>query len=413
MLSDRLQRLLRFLLVLIAVFLALQSVDRPALRSGSKRSFQDLEDEDHLVNSDGTPMSSLVRTAAGRRILGLMPLKKRRQYHSIYYVKPRSKVWWSQLVTFKMEEVEYFKCFRVTRATFEYIYRQIGPHIAVQPIVQREIVEADRRLAIFIWHMAQGPVSTNNTAHHYAEYQVIKGFEGADGSGRHMPNVVGAIDCTHVKIIKPTKVQAKPYRDREHNYSLVLQAVVDHRMKFIDVYLGWPGSVHDSWIFSYSPLAERMHNDDFLPGLLAEVDGQLVKPYIIGDPGYALSPQVMIPYPGSQLPVVKDKFNYYHSSTRMCVERAFGRLKGRWKFLEGPIRMRKPTRIMDFILACCILHNICVDRQEAYQFYEESEDSVIKRMMLAQPDEEVELSLYEEGAKAVRDHLAQFLVSVN
>ena len=106
---------------------------------------------------------------------------------------------------------------------------------------------------------------------------MICGFESIRG----MPNVTGAINCTHVKIIKPANTRAKPYYDREHNYSLVVQAVVDHRGKFIDVYLGWPGSVHDARVFSNSPMLHQMEANTFLEASLAEVDGELIWPYII------------------------------------------------------------------------------------------------------------------------------------
>ena len=50
-------------------------------------------------------------------------------------------------------------------------------------------------------------------------------------------------------------------------------------------------------------------------------------------------------------------FNHVHSSTRNCIERAFGQLKRRFAALHSPLRI-KTNRICTTIIACCVLHNI-------------------------------------------------------
>jgi len=37
-----------------------------------------------------------------------------------------------------------------------------------------------------------------------------------------------------------------------------MQATVDHNMKFIDVFIGKPGSVHDAKVFKESPLYKSL-----------------------------------------------------------------------------------------------------------------------------------------------------------
>ena len=44
------------------------------------------------------------------------------------------------------------------------------------------------------------------------------------------------------------------YYNRKGFYSIVLQAVIDSNGKFIDIFVGYPGSTHDSRIFRNSSL---------------------------------------------------------------------------------------------------------------------------------------------------------------
>lgn len=58
---------------------------------------------------------------------------------------------------------------------------------------------------------------------------------------RGIPKVLGAIDCTHIRIEKPA-VNASDYCNRKKYFSINLQAVVDSQMRFTNVYCGEPGS---------------------------------------------------------------------------------------------------------------------------------------------------------------------------
>ena len=59
-----------------------------------------------------------------------------------------------------------------------------------------------------------------------------------------IPNVLGAIDCTHVRIQAPSGDGKFDYRNRHGYYSMVMQAVVNSEAKFLDVYIGEPGSMN-------------------------------------------------------------------------------------------------------------------------------------------------------------------------
>jgi len=64
---------------------------------------------------------------------------------------------------------------------------------------------------------------------------------------------------------------------------------------------------------------------------------QEIGPYIVGDQGYVLSKNILIPYAKNEVIDDSDRkhFNFCQSSTRMAVERSFGILKKRFSLLES------------------------------------------------------------------------------
>ncbi|KAH7940245.1 hypothetical protein HPB52_022565 [Rhipicephalus sanguineus] len=53
------------------------------------------------------------------------------------------------------------------------------------------------------------------------------------------------------------------------------------------------------------------------------------------------------------------RFNYRLSRTRVRIENAFGVLKSRFRQLLY-LEFHTPERSTKFMLACCVLHNICI-----------------------------------------------------
>ncbi len=82
---------------------------------------------------------------------------------------------------------------------------------------------------------------------------VSHGFAGL-GRHRDFMKAAGVIDGCHVHIKPPSSHDGQCYRRRKLFLSIILQAVCDHQGCFIDTYVDWPGSVHDSRVLRHSPL---------------------------------------------------------------------------------------------------------------------------------------------------------------
>jgi hypothetical protein len=65
----------------------------------------------------------------------------------------------------------------------------------------------------------------------------------------HFKNAIGAIDGTHIPCIVPEQDQPK-YRNRKGVTSQNVMAICDFDMRFTFVVAGWPGSVHDTRVWT-------------------------------------------------------------------------------------------------------------------------------------------------------------------
>lgn len=157
------------------------------------------------------------------------------------------------------------------------------------------------------------------------------------------PNVGGALDGTYIPIRGPTTFRDS-YICRKGFPAMHLQAVCDSSLRFLDVFCGYPGSVHDSRVFRNSLLHDALQN---LPG----------KYHLLGDSAYPLSNMLLTPFrDNGHLTSEQKKFNAAHSSTRVDIERSFGLLKGKLRKLKF-LDMRKVEAIPGVVVTCCVLHN--------------------------------------------------------
>jgi len=126
-------------------------------------------------------------------------------------------------------------------------------------------------------------------------------------------NCIGAMDGKHVRIDPPLNAGSMYYNYKEFN-SIVLLALVDAQLRFIYVDVGANGRACDRGIWNRSSLkAALLSNSIHIPPPSALPGTEETFPFVIvGDEGFTLTEQVLLPYPGLQCNNNRRKriFNY-------------------------------------------------------------------------------------------------------
>lgn len=193
-----------------------------------------------------------------------------------------------------------------------------------------------------------------------------------------MPNVIGCIDGTSIPIRTPAHKIKSTYTNRHDLPSITLQGVCDYKKKFIDVFTGVPGKIHDARVFLLSDLSKD------LPSMCEK------KYNLLGDGAYPIREWLLIPYKDyGRLTESQKKFNNSLSATRVLIENTFGLLKSRFRQLLQ-LDIHSVDKITKFIISSCVLHNLCIDMNDQIEIPDEenegllslSEDNVIETDML-------------------------------
>ena len=172
---------------------------------------------------------------------------------------------------------------------------------------------------------------------------------------RGFPNVISAIDCTHIKISNPGTDNAGRFFNRKQFYSINTQMTCTSTTLITSVVAHWQGSAHDARIFSECNLKQRFENDEFRHYVL------------LGDGGYKCTKYLMTPVLN---PVTEEerRYNEAHKGSRVIIEQLFGRLKRRFPCLSGGLRTTLPTS-QNIITGLAVLHNfLLLNGEPAYAY---------------------------------------------
>jgi len=204
-----------------------------------------------------------------------------------------------------------------------------------------------------------------------------------------LPNCIGYMDGTHIKLEEAPSDDHESYFSRKQDYAIQMQAIVDNDRKIRDIFIGYPASVHDARVFVNTNIGQ--HPERYM------TDGE----WIAADSAYSLTEFVIIPFRKNTKEVSESHrlaFQAQFSKYRVKVENAFGILKELFGSLkELRIRVNKHgghQAACEWILACCVLYNILLpdcdytpapdpdDDEEEYLDSIPCETANIKRMNL-------------------------------
>ncbi|XP_011621665.1 protein ANTAGONIST OF LIKE HETEROCHROMATIN PROTEIN 1 isoform X2 [Amborella trichopoda] len=292
------------------------------------------------------------------------------------------------------EEEERFKhFFRVSKKTFDYICSLVREDLVSRPPlglinIEGRLLTVEKQVAIAMRRLASGESQVSvgeafgvgqstvsqvtwrfiesmevRACHHLSwpgptEMEEIKaGFEANLG----FPNCCGAIDATHITMTLPAIETSDDWCDSERNYSMLLQVIVDHNLRFLDIVTGWPGSMNLSLILKCSGFFKLCESGERLVGpervLTILPSRARVREYILGSGAYPLLPWLITPYEERD----SFGFNAKHQEARRVAERALLQLKGSWRILHKVMWRPDKHKLPSIILVCCLLHNIMID----------------------------------------------------
>ncbi|CAI5483355.1 unnamed protein product [Closterium sp. Yama58-4] len=226
----------------------------------------------------------------------------------------------------------------LTRMGHGWSYRELGLHFGFSVSYAKKVYD------IFIVFVTTWLVpkwvkwpTPDDLGHMAAEFRMRGGI----------PGVVGAIDGTYIRT-RGWGIHREDFRNRKGFFSIILQIICDSAGYIWDFFAGWPGSVNDARVFNNSPAHARIEA------------GDLHDYVIVSDAAYGLHSYTYTPFratPGRPLPSAMHVWNLQQSRTRMVVEQVFGRLKGKWRVLDG--RMESHIgRVVATVSAAVVIHNI-------------------------------------------------------
>lgn len=314
---------------------------------------------------------------------------RRRQRFQPYWMLPRPQNSWFEIhYNDRNIREDYFRRqMRMGRNTFDLLLNVLRPYVQREDTRLRKCISPERVVAIAIYRLAHGGTYENagvamnvgKTTAYEAFWDVVERLHETRGEYikfpttvaetaaeietfepySDLPNIVGAIDGTHIKIKRPRQ-SGHDYFSRYHQHDVVTQAIVNGKMLFLEVATGFPGSMHDARVLRNTVIYTKAENGDILAnGPMFQIGQQSIQPYLVGDSAYPHAPWLQKPYPEGSVDPDEIHFSRELSAARVKVECAFGVLKARWRILDF-IEECNVQKISQIIMVCVVLHNFCI-----------------------------------------------------
>ncbi|KAI5063288.1 hypothetical protein GOP47_0021835 [Adiantum capillus-veneris] len=343
------------------------------------------EDDDHDEKQGGSDEENLALYSNG------YPIPRPESY-----MKPRTIHWWNHHVCFAREDdPSFIAIFRLPVGFLTTIcdlcqddmrQGEIPPSLRH---VEGRIMSVERQVAIAVMRLTTGSTfktvsellgcgrstvvkivnkfvsSVRQRAGHYLQWpstpeqstRVKDGFFSRYG----LANCCGILDTTHIIMDLPSGEPADIWLDRNHTFSMALQAVVDTELRFLDVCVGYPGSLSDAKCLRESAFYKKCTSGQRLNGEHMQAGRFRIAEYVVADLEYPLLPWLMRPFKENELTTQRTLYNDTLSLTRIAMARTFGRLKGAFRIFHGTVKQPNLERMPKMIHACCIMHNMCIE----------------------------------------------------
>lgn len=411
---------------------ALLSPARPSRALSRLRRFSILDDYRHRDRM----LLTCIHLHMKRYLMEIVGRRHARECLSEYYVKPRSLDWWNHFVKFtRVDDVKFRELLHMPLSLFHelcaLLHNQMrqGDIPASLANISGRLISVEKQVAIGVLRLASGTriveLSDSFGVGKSTVVKIVNKFYDAllvhrhrflsfpsdaqsleevklSFNGKHgLPNCCGTVGVTRIVMDRPQGESPTDWRDRNSNFSMCLQAVVDGNMRFLDVFVGRPGSTSDSRLLRNSTFYHSVERGELLAGPMFVEDTFNIREYIIGDAGYGLHPWLMVPYDAPNTEV-QEHFNFKLSSACSVTERAFNRLKMKWQYLNKKISTPNPKNVMKAIVASCMLHNMLLQ-------VEASDDD--ESFIVLPSSSQCVPPAYDTSADCMRarDHLAEFL----
>jgi hypothetical protein len=188
--------------------------------------------------------------------------------------KQWSVSWWTRIVP-SLDDVEFKKHFRLSRAAYESLCDSLQRRWVRPGEAGRPPMDIEKAVAIALWRLAN-TVTYREIGEQFGErlgtvqrvcrrtmeligeiHQDVVRMPSTrqewaaarlQWSHASFSNTVGAVDGSHIRLIFPPTNSRRRYQNRKKFPSIVMQAIVNHRLMFIDVTVGAEGSIHDSGV---------------------------------------------------------------------------------------------------------------------------------------------------------------------
>lgn len=154
---------------------------------------------------------------------------------------------------------------------------------------------------------------------------------------------------------------------------LLITALVDQNRRFLDVEIGWPGSVGDARLFENSWLANNYVDALAALGTSPLASGEDIiediPAFILGDAAYKNARHFVTTYKITECDADASvrHLNARLGRARYHVEHAFGLLKCRFQLFKSPLQTAAEDLpyTIHLIASTCVMHNFLINSQDS------------------------------------------------